>query len=321
MTPDQFVRRRQAEWEQLERLLKKAGASNVARLSEQELRTLGRLYRAATADLALAQRDFPRHEVTRFLNTLVGRAHHLVYRGGSVERGQIRRFLQAGFPQLVRRNAAFILVAALLLFGPWFLGWWLVYLNPALAYTLAPDAAPILQLVEQEGRLWIDIPMEESALAGAFIMTNNIQVTFLAFAGGALAGLMTIYVLLRNGILFGAVFGFVQAHGLAGGLGDFVVAHAFIELTVICIAGGGGLRLGYAMVAPGLLRRRDAVVLAARDAVGLIVGGALLLIVAGIIEGFISPSTLPWWIKFWVGLGSGLLLYVYLLRAGREAEA
>src|SRR5687768_5520260 len=98
MTPDQFIRRRQGAWEQLERLLQSARGDRIARLSERDLRTLGALYRAATADLALARRDFPRHEVTTFLNNLVGRGHHLVYQGSAIERGQIRHFLVAGFP-------------------------------------------------------------------------------------------------------------------------------------------------------------------------------------------------------------------------------
>jgi uncharacterized membrane protein SpoIIM required for sporulation len=322
MTPDQFVRRRQRDWDQLERLLKKAGSGHVERLNEQELRTLGSLYRGAASDLALAQRDFPRHDVTAFLNTLVGRAHHLVYRGGNVERGQIRRFLTAGFPLLFRRNWRYIAVAVLLLFAPWFIGWGFVLGNPELAFVLAPGAAPMLNTAAQEGKLWIDIPFEASSFAGAMIMTNNIQVTFLAFAGGMLAGLFTIYVLLMNGIQFGAVFGFVQAHGLGPDLWEFVVAHAFIELTVICIAGGAGLRMGHAMVVPGLMRRRDAIAIAAREALGLITGGALLLIIAGLIEGFISPSPLPWTVKAAVGVGSGVLLFAYLLRGGQgQGEA
>lgn len=317
MTPDQFIRRRNAEWEQLEKLLAKAGRRNVTQLNERELRTLGDLYRSASADLALAQRDFPHHETTIFLNNLVGRAHHAVYQGEGVERRQIRDFLSKGFPELFRRNWRYVAVAALLLFGPWGLAQWLTANDPELVYLLAPGSEATLQSVIEEGKLWIDIPAEESTSAGAFIMTNNIQVAFLAFAGGILAGLLTIYVLLVNGITLGAIFGFVQAYGLGPELAEFVVGHGPIELTVICIAGGAGLRLGYAMIVPGLMRRRDAVPQAAREAVGLVAGGALLLIVAGLIEGFISPSNLPWTVKALVGVASGVLTYLYLLFGGR----
>ncbi len=301
----------------MEHLLHKTRHGSVAGLNERELRALGALYRAAAADLALAQRDFPHHEVTPFLNHLVGRAHHRVYRGSSLGRGRIRDFLRAGFPQLFRRHWRYIAVAALLFFGPALLCWPLVARDPTRAYTLLPQAAAMFQNVEREGRLWIDISAAESSAAGAFIMTNNIQVAFMAFAGGALAGLLTVYVLLTNGIMLGTIFGFVQAYGLADELGAFVIGHGPIELSVICIAGGAGLRLGHAMIAPGLLRRRDAIAQAARDALGLVAGGALLLVLAGLIEGFLSPSALPWQAKALIGVGSGVLLYAYLLRAGR----
>jgi uncharacterized membrane protein SpoIIM required for sporulation len=318
MTPDQFIKRRQADWDQLEKLLNRLGRRSVTQLSEREIRTLGDLYRAASADLALAQRDFPRHDVSAFLNNLVGRAHHAVYQGEGVERRQIRDFLTTGFPGLFRRNWRYVAVAALLLFTPWAISWTLTANDPELVYLFAPGAEATLQSVVEEGKLWIDISTEESSSAGALIMTNNIRVALLAFAGGALAGLLTIYVLIMNGLSLGAIFGFVQAYGLGPELGEFVIGHGPIELSVICIAGGAGLRFGHAMIVPGLMRRRDAIAQAAREAMGLVTGGALLLIVAGIIEGFISPSALPWPVKALVGVGSGLLMYLYLLLSGRD---
>lgn len=318
MTPDQFVHHRQNKWKKLETLLNQAKNSQMTSFSERELRQLGDLYRSATADLALAQRDFPRHDVTSFLNGLVGRAHHLVYRGAAIDRQQIRDFLLTGFPQLVRRNRYYIWAATLLLFGPVFICWWLTLQNPDLAYQLFPDARGILDTVVQENKLWIDVSSEESALFSAGIMTNNIQVTFLAFAGGIFAGLFTIYVLIMNGMLLGTIFGFVHSYGLGPDLGEFVIGHGPVELSVICLAGGAGLRLGHSLIAPGLMRRRDAITQAARDAMGLITGSALLLIIAGLIEGFISPSALPWGIKAAVGLGSGTLMWWYLWRNSRD---
>ena len=320
MTPDQFVNRRQDEWKKLEKLLNKAQRGKIAGFSERELRSLGDLYRAATADLALAQRDFPRHDVTSFLNGLVGRTHHLVYRGDAVERRQIRHFLTAGFPQLVRRNSRYIWIATLLLYGPALICWWLTLQNPDLAYQLFPQARGVLDIVVQEGKLWIDISASERSAVSAGLMTNNIQVTFSAFAGGILAGLLTIYVLIINGMLLGTLFGFVQVYGLAPDLAEFVIGHGPIELSVICLAGGAGLRLGHSIIAPGLMRRRDAITQAAREAMGIITGCALLLIVAGTIEGFISPSALPWFVKAAVGISSGALMWWYLWRGGREEE-
>jgi uncharacterized membrane protein SpoIIM required for sporulation len=165
----------------------------------------------------------------------------------------------------------------------------------------------------EQGTLWTDIPEAMRSTASAAILTNNIQVMFLTFAGGATAGLLTILVLLLNGLQIGAVFGLLQAHGLTAGLAEFVAAHGPIELSVIFLAGGCGLFMGDGLLRPGLLTRREALIQRTRTAVQLILGCVPLLILAGLIEGFISPSALPWWLKTLVGLISGLALYAYWL--------
>jgi uncharacterized membrane protein SpoIIM required for sporulation len=152
----------------------------------------------------------------------------------------------------------------------------------------------------------------------SFIMTNNLQVAFLAFAGGTLFGLGTALVLVWNGLSIGAVAGLASLYGLGPELADFVAAHGGIELSVIFIAGGAGLRLGHALLRPGLLPRRQALTGAARRAVRLLFGCVPLLVVAGTIEGFLSPSPLPTGLKLAVGAGSTAVLYAYLLLAGRS---
>jgi uncharacterized membrane protein SpoIIM required for sporulation len=266
----------------------------------------------------LAQRDFPHHDATAYLNGLVGKAHHLVYRGGTVGRRQIRRFFTHTIPQTVRRNWKYLLAAHLLFYLPALIAYLMILPNPDLAYTIFPNGALMYQTVETTGELWIDI---EGAVDGPLITTNNIQVAFLAFAGGMLAGTFTIYVLVNNGLMLGSVFAFVQNYGLAGDLGEFVIGHGPVELSVICMAGAAGLRMGHAIIAPGLMRRRDAIAAAGRDAMTIAFIGALWLVVAGAIEGFISPSdTLPWWVKLTVGLISGALMWGYYIFAGREPK-
>jgi uncharacterized membrane protein SpoIIM required for sporulation len=149
-------------------------------------------------------------------------------------------------------------------------------------------------------------------------MTNNIRVSFLAFAGGVLLGLLTVYVLIVNGLQIGGILGLCAQFGLADELLTFVVGHGVIELSVIFVAGGSGLQLGWALLRPGPYRRRDALVRAGRRAVRLVAGCVPLLIIAGLIEGFISPSALPATLKANVGLISGVLLYTYWLKAGKS---
>jgi uncharacterized membrane protein SpoIIM required for sporulation len=165
--------------------------------------------------------------------------------------------------------------------------------------------------------LWINIPPSERPGASSFIMTNNIQVSFLAFAGGVLAGLFTVYIMVMNGLHFGGIMGLAAHYGVAGELGSFVIGHGVIELSVIFVAGGTGLSLGWAILRPGFLRRRDALALAARQAVRLVIGCIPLLVIAGLIEGFISPSSLPWPVKLFVGIVTGIALYAYVGLAGK----
>jgi uncharacterized membrane protein SpoIIM required for sporulation len=151
-------------------------------------------------------------------------------------------------------------------------------------------------------------------------MTNNIQVAILAFAGGTLLGVFTLYLLAQNGLMLGIVAGASQALGFAPNLWGFVAAHGVIELSVIFIAGGAGLQLGWSVIRPGLLTRRAALVLAARRAAQLLLGCIPLLMIAGTIEGFVSPSDLPLAAKLAVSFTSGVLMYGYLLLAGREPK-
>jgi uncharacterized membrane protein SpoIIM required for sporulation len=317
MQADQFYRSRQADWKTLTQLLDRS-QGDIHPLSPEEINTLGRLYRAATSDLALAQRDFPGHRVTIYLNQLVARAHAVVYRSEPLALNRLLRFATAGFPGVFRETFPFILAATFLFVIPALLVSLGTLWQPETARWLLPaEVQSVIAGIEQQ-RLWTDIPIEERPYASSFIMRNNIQVAFLAFGGGVLAGLFTVWVMIYNGLILGGLTGLTAHYGLGFELWTFIIGHGVIELSVIFIAGGSGLMLGWAIIQPGLLRRRDALALAARKAVRLVIGCVPLLVIAGLIEGFISPAeNIPWPVKWGVGLGSGVLLYSYLLLAGK----
>jgi uncharacterized membrane protein SpoIIM required for sporulation len=317
MRVDQFYQSRRGDWQTLSQLLDRC-QKGIVQLSPQDVDSLGRLYHAATSDLALAQRDFPSHKVTLYLNQLVARAHAVVYRGEPMAHRRLLHFATTGFPQAYRQTLPFFLVAMLLFVLPALGAGLIINWQPHTAQWLLPAGSQDVIPSIEDQELWTDIPVHKRPYASSFIMQNNIQVAFLAFGSGILAGLPTLWIMVFNGLLIGGLTGLTAHHGIGFELWTFVIGHGTIELTMIFIAGGSGLMLGWSVIHPGLMSRRDALTAAARRAVLLVIGCVPLLVLAGLIEGFISPAeNVPWAAKWAVGLGTGILLHCYLLFAGR----
>ena len=309
-----FTASRQERWQELELLLTRSEGNGLRGFSSAEIEALGQAYRQVVSDLAIAQRDFPDDQLTAWLNGLASRAHLRLYRAPAPSWRQAGRFFWTGFARRFRAAGPYLLAAAVLLFGPALVAYIGAFLDPTLREALVPAQ---MRQVMQNGRTWTDIQPAMRPGMATLIFTNNIQVAFLAFAGGVLFGLGTVYVLVSNGLLLGGVLGAATYYGVAPLLLAFISPHGYLELTCIVIAGAAGLMMGDALLRPGLLMRREAVARAARRAVELVAGAAPVLVAAGLIEGFISPSELPMWMKFVIGPIVGGVLYALLLRVGR----
>jgi uncharacterized membrane protein SpoIIM required for sporulation len=312
MQRDTFIKTRKTDWEELEGLLARA-KRRLARMSGADLLRMGDLYLAATSDYALAQRDFPGSPVTDYLNGLIARAHPVIYREPAGSWARIGQWIRYGFPQAYRDAGRYIAVSFAAFAVGAIVAGILVAIHPSTADTLLPGEAGDLRSIMAHHHLWMKANTANHPIAANFIMVNNITVAIEAFAGGMLLGIPAILIEGYNGIMLGTVGTMTGQYGLAGGFWSFVFPHGVIELSVIFMAGGAGLMIGDSILRPGPLRRRDALVRAARHALQLTLGGAALLVIAGTIEGFFSPSDAPEWSKFAVGIVSGVLLYSYLL--------
>lgn len=318
---DRFVADRQGDWARLEDLTKRAASGQLRSLNASDLEDMTRLYRLAASDLARARRDFPGDRLVAYLNRLVSNSYAGVYSTAGFSWRDIGRWYVSGFPRLFRETAGYYLLAVLMFLGTGLLSYFatLFYL-PAATVLLDSNTYQSILSYAEDGKLWTNIPGAERSLASATIMTNNIQVTILAFSGGMLVGLGTAYVLILNGIQLGAIFGIVTKYGLGYDLLAFVSGHGVIELSVICLAGGAGFMLADSILRPGMLTRGEALRFAAQKAIRLLLGGASLLVVAGTIEGFLSPSEVPSFVKYGMGIVTGILLYGYWLLGGRKQE-
>lgn len=318
MFADQFIKNRQSNWERLSSLVSSASNKGLSSLSAEELYELGRLYRTATSDLAIAQRDYANHRVVDYLNTLVAQTHGVIYRTRSTTGQQFLRFFTHSFPQAFRSTWRYSLAAFLMMFLPTLLAFFFTWRDPAAGTVFLPGSEELIDNIRAQREWWLSINEDGRSASASLIMTNNIRVALMAFAGGILLGIFSLWVLVQNGLMLGVVAGAAQAYGFSDRLWGFVAAHAAIELSVIFIAGGAGLQLGWSILRPGLLPRRAALAIAARRAITILMGCVPLLVIAGLIEGFISPSALPSPFKYTVSFVTGALLYAYLLLSGRE---
>jgi uncharacterized membrane protein SpoIIM required for sporulation len=315
----QFVQERQTDWERLDRLVKQAGRT-LGRLRMVDLRELGALYRQASSDLARAQAAHADAELLEYLNNLVVRAHGIVYRPEQARLKTLGVFFAHEFPALVRQEWRPILLALLVDVLPALWCVLMASLDPAFIEAVSP---PGMRERLDKGELWVYRINPVRPLASSFIMTNNIAVTFTLFALGIAFGAGTLWGLVYNGIHFGSIAVIVSQTRMAREFWAFVVPHGVLEIPAIYIGGGAGFILGAALLFPGSLARKDALVVRGRVAVKLVLGCVPILVLAGIIEAFFSPlppSSMPMGTKFLVGAALFALFLLYLVKGGTSSR-
>jgi uncharacterized membrane protein SpoIIM required for sporulation len=281
-------------------------------------------YRHICQHLALARdREYSPDLVDR-LNRLALRGHHMLYGARGRRGARALEFLAAGFPRLVREERTLVIAAACLFFGPFFLLVFALQSFPDFVYyLLPPDALAKFQDMYNPAntRLGMRDADDNVAMFGYYIW-NNVKIGFQTFAGGIAFGLGSVFYLVSNGLLIGAIAGYLTQIGYGTTFWSFVSGHSAMELVAIVLSGAAGLRLGGALVAPGQRSRKAALVAAARPAVRLMYGAAGMFLVAAFLEAFWSPLTaFAPLTKYLVGTVLWGVVIGYFLFAGRDRAA
>lgn len=276
------------------------------------------MYRQTAADLSTAREDPSSAPLERYLNGLLGRSHNLVYAGAARSRASgMLTFLLDGFPQTFRATLPYTLFA-LALFGAGLMSGLLISaLDPGFERFML-NGEMMDTIARRE--MWTHGIVSMKPYASSAIMTNNIAVSLAACASGMLAGIGPVYMMLFNGLLIGVVASACHRADMSVALWSFVTPHGVLELPAIFIAGGAGLLLGKAILFPGTMPRRDAIADAGSSAVRLLLGVVPILVIAGLIEGFVSPTATPVVAKFAIG-GSLFVLFAFYLSRGWRAAA
>lgn len=307
----------QPSWDRLARLTAKAGRGPT-RLSAEEIVELVDLYQRASADLSHVRTYQPDPALAASLTRLVARAGSVVYGTRTRTLRDAGRFLTATFPAALWSIRRFLVASALLLLGPGVaMGAWVGTSEAALEAT----APPAVRQAYVEERFEDYYSSGPAVAFSSQVFTNNVRVAFLAFAGGIAFCVATAGILVVNGAAIGTAAGTFVAAGQAPKFWGLVLPHGLLELTAVCIAGAAGLSLGWALIDPGDRRRSEALAEGARRAVAVVIGLVAVFGVAGLIEGFVTGSTLPTWARVGIGATAEAAFLTYAFSAGRAASA
>lgn len=296
MKETQFIENYQVHWDTLEKKTKQIQTTKGRRMPAEELKAFLDLLKRVNHHLAYAKTYFPQSETHKYLNNLSVRANNQLYRVKGSTWKDILFYATKDFPERVLKNGKVILFAMVLLMASILFGYVLVLMDIQNAAFFLPE-----QFLEQAGGSSEGGGIKESQFAfmSGYIMVNNIGVAIKSFAFGIGAGVMTLYVVFFNGAMLGALSAYleVQKADMAN-YWSLILPHGFIELTAIVIAAAAGLKIGYALLVPGQLGRISAVIKSAKEGAMLMPGVIGMLVIAGLIEGFITPSSLSIPFKF-----------------------
>jgi len=317
-TQDEFVAARKPAWDELDSLLAKK--SLLHKLPPVSISRAASLYREICADLMRARGAGFSGDVIDVLDSLSARACAALYSAPPARSAGLRALITTGFPTSVRRHARFMALAVVLFVLPGVLGFVGAVRSRGFAIQLMPESM-VAQMEKSYSDLGHGRAETTDSMMASFYVYNNVGIAFRCFATGLLFGLGSMFFLVYNGLLIGVVAGAVTAAGHGRNLFTFMAGHGAFELTAIVISGAAGMVMGYALIDTGSRSRWDSLRAKARDLFCMIMGAALMLLIAAFIEGFWSPSSVQPVVKWVVASLLYVLVLSYLVFAGRHSSA
>lgn len=314
MISTNWIEKRKPYWKQLE-VLVASGSAGVKALGHSELQELSLLYRQTAADLAAIRQDPSSVHFARYLNQLMARAHNIIYVGHRANPWAILLFFKNEYPRVFRRNLKYCALAVAIFLVGGLAGVALTLQDPD--FQLHVLGSRMVQTIQRK-EMWTHSIISVKPLASSQIMTNNMTVSFMTYATGIMAGVGTIYMMFFNGLLMGVIGTACALAGMSVSLWSFVAPHGALELPAIFLAGGAGLKIAHGLLFPGMLPRTESLAMAGREATTLVLGTVPILIIAGTIEAFVSPTGMAIQLKFAMSAALFVLLCAYLFGAGRE---
>jgi uncharacterized membrane protein SpoIIM required for sporulation len=313
MNIQRWIARREPNWKRLDALLMQVEKKGLKSLRSDEIRELASLYRSVAADLARA-RTQQVGIIVQNLQSLTTRGYNQIYQGSRRQEWLAAvEFYRWGLPAAIQQAAGYIAIATGFFLLGAIVAWWYAWQDPTFITLIVPEG--LIKKVRDEHQLWMGSIVGVEPLASSNITINNLTVSFGAIAGGITAGIYTVFLMVFNGVSIGAIATLVGQNNLAYPFWAFVFPHGSLELPAIFFAGGAGLLIARAILFPGKYRRADALKLYGSQAVQLVYAIVPMLIVAGTIEGFFSPSPLvPAPLKYLVGMGLFAFLVMYCSR-------
>ncbi len=319
MNIQRWIARREPNWQHLDQLLKQVEKQGLKSLKANEIGILASLYRSVSADLARARTQNVGNTLIQDLQSLTSRGYNQIYQGDrQKDQRAVINFYLWELPKVIRQTGIYTALAFSIFMLGAMIAWWFAWQDPMFMPLIMPQS--LISMVRDRHELWMGSILGNEPMASSGIMINNMAVSFGAIAGGITGGIFTGYALFINGLLIGAIAVLVGQNGLALPFWAFVFPHGSLELPAIFFAGAAGLLIARALLFPGKYRRMDALRIYGSQAAQLVYGIIPMLLIAGAIEGFISPNpAIPDMLKYVIGTLIFVLLVLYCQRQQVEA--